>query len=744
MDYFGLFFRWVRGLLTRACSDPPCAMSAALLSPVVSLPDASEVAPLPAPSGASDAPVAKLHTAGVAGRGSYGCVFRGTISVRSDWPLTQQPQHEVAVKSFRSKASSSARPTESEEEQDFACIVAELLGTDGARRLDCASLVPRLSVLRANGGSWLDWHVVMESALCDMQCGGFSTPMPLRAVRRFGAQVAQGLAFLHSRGLAHRDVKASNVLLKAPTAEGEPWRAWLADWGMAMMRPSSTERNVCTAWYRAPEILLGLEHTVTADVWSFGVLLRRMAVGREFLSCDDHVNTLLDQMFQRIALPAASEWPEMHSCTKYRATIEKLEERERPSANIAPPDYAPNDTYGLLHRLHMQSGCYAGGNRPMGHALALWTARLYGSCSSGRPAFSPQLSAVLQACLQPNPARRPTMAQVLAMPFFSEYNHDLGTAECQFMQERADLVRQEQRLRPQSPVSVRDSAIGLRGDLLPSITLRGTLEASLLGEIAPVCFASSAALIALLGGSACALGNRCSLVLRLCEARTALDLHLSTVFYALDFLDRVAAELHPSQLPRATAAALYLAQCVTTQASEHARLAEICCALGMPAKESLEVREYCCRMLSSLRFSVHGGGQEDASKWSTWKALIAASPSPDSMQVSTVLVGLCVWPLFQEEESFGRRELVASCALWLLKRASHTPKELACTEKMLTEAKSSLRVLVEIMDDALHLESFRESLQSALALPTAASMDVSTDETCSTLTAADSVREVEV
>jgi hypothetical protein len=470
-------------------------------------------------------------------------------------------------------------------------------------------------------------------------------------------------------------------------------------------------------------------------------------VGREFLSCDDHVNTLLDQMFQRIALPTPADWPEMHACHKYRATIEKLEERERPTAaHLAPPDYANDDTYNLLHRMRVYTqvgGLYLGGNRPMGHAMALWTARLYGSCSSGRPAFSPQLSAVLQACLQPNPARRPTMAEVLAMPFFSEYNHDLGFAECQFMQERADMVKQEQRLRPQSPVSVRDSAIGLRGDLLPSVTLRGTLETPLLGEVAPVCFASSAALMALLGGGACALGNRCSLVLRLCEARTALDLHLSTVFYALDFLDRVAAELQPSQLPRATAAALYLAQCVTTQANQHARLAEICCALGMPGTESLEVREYCCRMLSSLRFSVHGGGEEDSRKWSTWKALISASPSPDALQVSTVLVGLCVWPLFQEDANFGRRELVASCALWLLKRASHTPKERACTEKMLAEADGSLQVLVEIMDDALHLESFRDSLQSALALPMAASMDV-TDDTCSTLTAADSVHEVEV
>jgi len=239
-----------------------------------------------------------LTTHAEIGRGSYGTVF-----------AVEAPRlcggRDLAMKSYRCKVGQSAASDEEQEDLDFTCIATELLGTDGSSREACPYLAPRVAVLRTVGGHWLQWHVLMERACTDLQCSAFTVPMSLRLVRWLGSQVARGLVFLHGRGIVHRDIKPSNVLLAA-TSSALPC-VWLTDWGMAMLRPTSTDNFVTTAWYRAPEILLGLEHTAAADVWSFGILLRRLAVGREFMSSPDQAATVLDQMFQRLAMPLPQE-----------------------------------------------------------------------------------------------------------------------------------------------------------------------------------------------------------------------------------------------------------------------------------------------------------------------------------------------------------------------------------------------------------------------------------------------------
>ena len=99
---------------------------------------------------------------------------------------------------------------------------------------------------------------------------------PNRA-RQCIAEVSAAIDALHSVGWAHRDVKASNVLLRA---DGH---ALLCDLGQARYFATRAERSrswVGTPHAMAPEIVLREEHGFAADWWSLGVLLFELVTGR--------------------------------------------------------------------------------------------------------------------------------------------------------------------------------------------------------------------------------------------------------------------------------------------------------------------------------------------------------------------------------------------------------------------------------------------------------------------------------
>jgi hypothetical protein len=94
------------------------------------------------------------------------------------------------------------------------------------------------------------------------------------------AQVLEGLAHAHERGIVHRDVKPSNVLL----AEGKSISVRVLDFGLAQIREAETltaQGDVPgTLAYISPERLGGDATTEAADVWAVGVMLWEALSGR--------------------------------------------------------------------------------------------------------------------------------------------------------------------------------------------------------------------------------------------------------------------------------------------------------------------------------------------------------------------------------------------------------------------------------------------------------------------------------
>lgn len=88
-------------------------------------------------------------------------------------------------------------------------------------------------------------------------------------------QLLRGVAYLHSQGVAHRDLKLENLLLASPDDITD---IKVADFGLAEKTlPGGTMKTICgTPQYVAPEIIQqgpGVTYTHIADMWSCGVIL---------------------------------------------------------------------------------------------------------------------------------------------------------------------------------------------------------------------------------------------------------------------------------------------------------------------------------------------------------------------------------------------------------------------------------------------------------------------------------------
>lgn len=80
--------------------------------------------------------------------------------------------------------------------------------------------------------------------------------------------IANGMAYLHSRNVIHRDLKPSNILLSRDN------RAKVADFGMSVAN-TGQELTAETGTYRymAPEVIRHESYSSNADVYSFGIVL---------------------------------------------------------------------------------------------------------------------------------------------------------------------------------------------------------------------------------------------------------------------------------------------------------------------------------------------------------------------------------------------------------------------------------------------------------------------------------------
>jgi eukaryotic-like serine/threonine-protein kinase len=108
-------------------------------------------------------------------------------------------------------------------------------------------------------------------------------PLPADQAAALGVQLAKALAYVHGRGVVHRDVKPANILL-ADGAAGGPVTAKLTDFGIARLVDSTRLTmhglTLGTPNYLSPEQVKGGEVGPPADVYALGLVLLECVTGQ--------------------------------------------------------------------------------------------------------------------------------------------------------------------------------------------------------------------------------------------------------------------------------------------------------------------------------------------------------------------------------------------------------------------------------------------------------------------------------
>lgn len=128
----------------------------------------------------------------------------------------------------------------------------------------------------------------------------FNVKFTLQEIKKVMQQMFEGLYFIHTNKIIHRDMKAANILI---TKQGI---LKLADFGLAraisINKANQTNRytnRVVTLWYRPPELLLGERNYGPAvDMWGAGCIMAEMWTRSPIMqgNTEQHQLTLIAQL----------------------------------------------------------------------------------------------------------------------------------------------------------------------------------------------------------------------------------------------------------------------------------------------------------------------------------------------------------------------------------------------------------------------------------------------------------------
>src|SRR5256714_3356921 len=164
---------------------------------------------------------------------------------------------------------------------------------------------------------------------------GEGRPLRIAQAVSIAAQVAEGLAYAHQRGVVHRDIKPANIMVVA----NGPVK--ITDFGIARMRGSGDLTQTGTLLgspkYMSPEQVIGKRADHRSDVFSLGVILYEMLCGAAPFN-GENVTALMYQIVNFMP-PAPSTLnaavPEMLDYVVAKMLAKPLEERYQDAAETA-------------------------------------------------------------------------------------------------------------------------------------------------------------------------------------------------------------------------------------------------------------------------------------------------------------------------------------------------------------------------------------------------------------------------
>jgi len=117
-------------------------------------------------------------------------------------------------------------------------------------------------------------------------------PMPTLQIKLYMYQLLRSLAYIHSVGICHRDIKPQNLLLNPATGVLK-----LCDFGSAKILVAG-EPNVsyiCSRYYRAPELIFGAtNYSTNIDIWSTGCVMAELMLGQPLFPGESGIDQLVE------------------------------------------------------------------------------------------------------------------------------------------------------------------------------------------------------------------------------------------------------------------------------------------------------------------------------------------------------------------------------------------------------------------------------------------------------------------
>ncbi|HEX2061590.1 MAG TPA: protein kinase, partial [Thermoanaerobaculia bacterium] len=183
------------------------------------------------------------------------------------------------------------------------------------REIRLARKITHRNVLRtydygeAEGVYFISMEFVRGYTLSELLDEAPQRQMPGRAAVGITRQIARGLQAAHEQGIIHRDIKPQNVLIDA---KGE---VKLMDFGIARMAETPegvTQQGliVGTPHYMSPEQVQGKQLDARSDVYSMGVLIYEMLVGRRPFESSSLTGVLTAHIMEK-AVPPIELRPEV-------------------------------------------------------------------------------------------------------------------------------------------------------------------------------------------------------------------------------------------------------------------------------------------------------------------------------------------------------------------------------------------------------------------------------------------------
>jgi glycogen synthase kinase 3 beta len=116
--------------------------------------------------------------------------------------------------------------------------------------------------------------------------------MPNLIVKLYSYQMLRSLAYIHSIGICHRDIKPQNVLVDPNTHVLK-----MCDFGSAkkLVKSEPNVSYICSRYYRAPELIFGAtEYTTAIDVWSTGCVIAELIIGQPIFPGESAVDQIVE------------------------------------------------------------------------------------------------------------------------------------------------------------------------------------------------------------------------------------------------------------------------------------------------------------------------------------------------------------------------------------------------------------------------------------------------------------------